>query len=164
MVLEKEKLVGRGIVFEKKDYEYAISKFPNTGLTDYQFACYCCSHEISRFHEKHKRIKPIEIFFEHRDNFHNPYIDTVNELAKFDEFLNKIGIISITRVKNEGVRPLEVADLIAYELSKAHTRMISGHPQEPRYQAIRLNHIMKGKSRKLSLDILEKLLSGFNRT
>lgn len=154
-VIKKERLKARAIIFEKKDFEDVISYRPKTGLTDYQFGCFACIQHLAT--EKHS---PIEVVFDYKEQFHNPFLDSMIKAAQSDKmFLEVYGISSITRVKNEGVRPIEVADLIVYELAKAHVRVTTGHPLLPRYQAIKLNQIMKGKVTKLSRESIDKYLS-----
>lgn len=154
-IMESERLQARAIIFEKSDFDRAIINHPKIRLTDYQFACFSCVQHLST-----DKVSPIEVIFEHGNKFHNPFMDAMIEASQIDKmFFGVYGISAITRVKKEGVRPLEVADFVIYELGKAHTRVVTGHPIEPRYQAVKFNKIMKGKATKLSYEKIEKYLS-----
>lgn len=158
-IIEGQRLLARAVIIEKSDYQAAILKYPSLRLDAYQFCCYYCAASIGDFFRKRRHVSPVEVFFEAGQRFHNEKIDSVISILENPAYVRTTGVASITVAKKQEVVPFQVADLIVYELYKAHLQQRSAYPRLPRYEAVRLNRIMKGYAPKLSTARLVEFLA-----
>lgn len=162
VVIESHNLRAIAYVMDKRDYELVAKTFPRKQLSPYQFLSYACAIQTGRLTKVDDNIEPIEIVFEAGQKF---YTYAMNELIiRLGSESNKeiTGISAITVQSKKGIVPFQVADLIVYELLKAHLRIIRKDPLDPRYQATALNKIMRGFAPKLSTETIKSFLSAFN--
>ena len=113
--------LGLGIGVDNRVYDSVKSDYLDVNLSAYQFCCEWCISWANQ-HAKHIfPTKTVAIVFEAGRKLSTPTIDYINEhinLPIEKQPMSMAGIASVTMAKKAEVVPLQVADLIAYELYK----------------------------------------------
>jgi len=154
-------------IVDKDEFVSTVREFQSTAqgqgftMSAYQFLCYFCCVQVSRFQKLRRHIEQIEVVFESGNKLLSGHVSELADELNFDWAQQYTGIEKISKDKKGNCVPFQLADMIAYEIYKAYARLDSGAATPPRYQAQRLNKIMKGHSKKLSHNEILKLLTAF---
>lgn len=120
-IIIREKPTVFGIGVRNELYTKIKLDFQDVPLNSYQFCCEWCMSWVGRYVGSKRHVPPVNVAFEAGQKFTTATIKDTRRLLRSELGRERHGIAMVNTVVKSEATPLQVADLIAYELYKWHT-------------------------------------------
>lgn len=136
-IVVNEQLHIFAMAVEHRDYEIAKVEFPKIKMDAYQFCCAACLIPLLRRFGRNRHIEYVAFMFEDGRKFTTKVISFLDKVKKAREHKNVNPGFRITKGDKKSYIPLQVADLVAYELFQMD-KCLRASPQRPMRKSLQI--------------------------
>lgn len=129
-IMNSEPLIPIGTTVENSVFKKVMIDFPEFPTNSYQFCCEWCLMEMAAVAKKHKHMEPVAVVFEAGQKTNSLGLQLLQQGFNFGELRAKYKIEGFSFYSKKSMIPLQIADLIVYELNHGHT-IIEQHGSRP---------------------------------
>jgi len=125
------------------DLKEVSETFPDTKRSPYEFCLEECLMGASVWAREHEDIQKIAVYCEAGQSHNSEGVAVWNDVCKSEALRKRWKLHELAFVPKEGIIPLQVADLLVYELYRYHVGYAIGRSDELRFAMDKLSSSQK---------------------